>query len=229
MAKATEPKSIPGFSMGVRTNAAVRMVKLAAPICPYSKQEMERTPDGRWVPKLQTSGTLNCQLEGGQWWVKCEERGHDPYYSTRVWYTTKDLWEDDGDGNQVLTGTKTIRHEERRPNIVQCPVGLRYGGANDPYYKIRRAKERKGRKPLRDIGYDEVCQYRNCQRPVHQRFRSREFGDYCSLEHLQLVAADWRGIKLVQMTGRFELGQENEIKAKRDAQLREAAAYAFDA
>ena len=221
-------KKIPGFTMGVRQNSAVRMVKLASPICPYSKVEMERTPDGRWVPATNANLTANCQLGGGKWWEECEERGHDPYYSTRTWYTTKDQWEEDEDGNQLLTGTKTIRHEERRPNIIQCPVGLRYGGANDPVYKMRRSMETKGRKRLHTIGYEEVCQFRNCQRPVNKRYRSRRIGDYCSLEHLQLIAADWQGTKLVQMTGRFELGQENEIRQKREEQLRAAAAYALD-
>jgi hypothetical protein len=223
-----ESKQIPGFTMGVRQNSSVRMVKLASPICPYSKQEMERTPDGRYVAAKNQSGIANCQLAGGRWWLACEEAGHDPYYSSRVWYTSKDIWEEDEDGNQLLTDTKQLRHEERRPNIIQCPVGLRYGGANDPVWKLRRSMEQKGRKRLSDIGYDEVCQYRNCQRPVNRRYRSRRVGDYCSLEHLQLIAADQLEIKLVQMSGQFELGAETQIRQKREAQLREAAAFALD-
>ena len=228
MATNEDTKQIPGFTMGVRQNSAVRMVKLASPICPYSRVEMERTTDGRWLPSRNTSGTANCQLAGGTWWVECEERSHDPYYSTRTWYTTQDVWETDEAGAEVLTGAKTIRHEERRPNVVQVPVGLRYGGASDPFYKLRRSMERKGRKRLRDIGYDEVCQFRNCQKPINPRYRSGKYGEYCSLEHLQLIAADWNGVKLVHMTGQFELGQENEIRQKREAQLREAAAFALD-
>jgi len=225
---AEEKKVIPGFTMGVRENSSVRMVKLASPICPYSKQEMERTPEGRPVPKQNTSGVSNCQLAGGEWWKDCETRGHDPYYSTRTWYTTQDTWDEDGEGNQVLTGTRTVRHEERRPNVIQCPVGLRYGGAQDPVYKLRRSMERKGRKRLSEIGYEEVCQYRNCQRAVGKRYRSRKVGDYCSIEHLQLVAADHLEMKLIQMTGVLEQGEENAIRTKREQQLREAAAFAMD-
>lgn len=228
MSTTKELKQIPGFTMGVRQNSSVRMVKLASPICPYSRVELERTPDGRWIPSTKPKGETNCQLAGGKWWEECERRGHDPYYSTRVWYTTQDQWEEDEEGNQILVGQRTIRHEERRPNIIQCPIGLRYGGAQDPYYKLRRSMERKGRKRLTDIGYQEVCQYRNCQRPVNPKYRSRRYGDYCSLEHLQLVAADWNEIKLVQLTGRFELGEETAIRQKREAQLREAAAFAVD-
>ena len=71
-------KKVPGFTMGVRQNSSVRMVKLASPVCPYSKQEMERTPDGRWIPKMGGNQISNCQLAGGEWWKECEERGHDP-------------------------------------------------------------------------------------------------------------------------------------------------------
>lgn len=223
-----EKNTIPGFTMGVRENASIRMVKLASPICPYSKQEMERTPDGRWIPKQNTNPTSNCQLAGGEWWKDCEARGHDPYYSTRTWYTTQDIYEKSEDGFDVLTGTKTIRHSERRPNIIQCPVGLRYGGAQDPLYKLRRSMTVKGRKRLAEIGYEEVCQYRNCQRPISKRARSRRVGDYCSVEHMELVAADHMGIKLVQLTGRFELGAENEIRQKRLEQLNQARAFAAD-
>jgi hypothetical protein len=228
MAAKETKKQLPGFTMGVRENSSVRMVKLGSPVCPYSKVEMQRTPDGRWVPAENANQTANCQLAGEQWWLACEERGHDPYYRTKVWYTNKDIWDTDDEGNQILTETKTIRHETREPNIIQCPVGLRYGGAQDPVYKLRRSMERKGRKRLGEIGYEEVCQYRNCQRPVNRRFRSRHVGDYCSIEHLQLVAADWQEIKLVQMTGRFELGSETQLRQKRMAQLREAAAFALN-
>lgn len=221
-------KRLPGFTMGVRENSAVRMVKLASPICPYSKQEMDRTPDGRWIPSRNPSGVANCQLAGGRWWIDCEARGHDPYYHTTTRYIQKDEWAEDEDGNQILTGQKTIRREEREPNFIQCPVGLRYGGAQDPVFKLRRSMERKGRKRLSEIGYEEVCQFRNCQEPVNRRYRSNRVGDYCSLAHLQLISADWNNIKLVQLTGRFELGQESELRQKRESQLREAAAFALD-
>ena len=222
-----ELKKLPGFTMGVRTNSSVRMVKLASPICPYSKKEMERTPDGRYVPATNPSGIANCQLGKGEWWVECEKRGHDPYYRTKVSYVNKDVWEQDEDGNDILTDTKTIRREERVPNFIQCPVGLRYGGANDPAFKINRSQRMKGRKRLVEVGYEEVCQYRNCQQPVNKRYRSRKVGEYCSGEHLDLVAADHLEIALVQMTGRFELGEETKLQRKREQQLREARVYAL--
>src|SRR5687767_4561040 len=114
-----ELEKLPGFSQGVRTNSAMRMVKLAAPICPNSQAEYEEGPDGKKRVKDKNPDTAqNCQMEGGEWWIECQEKGHNPYFRTRVWYTKQDTFETDENGDDVLTGTKTIRHELKLPNIV---------------------------------------------------------------------------------------------------------------
>jgi len=64
-----ELQKLPGFSQGVRVNSSLRMLKMAAPICPNSKIEMERDRDGRLVPKEQGPDRMNCQLGGGEWWA----------------------------------------------------------------------------------------------------------------------------------------------------------------
>jgi len=213
-------KKIPGFSVGVRENSAVRRMVLAAPVCPYSRVEMERTTDGRYVVKDRGPSQVNCQRAGGKWWLDCESRGHDPYFSTRVWYTTEDVL----DENSVVTGVKKIRHEEKLLNTVSVPLGRRFHSGRGVINSI----EKKGRRRLSELGYQEVCQFRNCQNPVSANAKSQAFGEFCSSRHLQLVAADAQGIFLVQFTGRTEMGSEERIQQEREKQLREAAAFAKD-
>lgn len=214
-----ELQTIPGFSQGVRDNAAVRMMKLAAPVCPNSRVQMERQPGGGYRPKDKGPNAQNCQLEGRQWWLKCEQRGHDPYFTERVWYTEQDKWETDPEGNDVLVGTKRLRHHARLPNVVQVPISRRLHQGNGVVLSMKN----KGRRRLSEIGFREVCQFRNCQ--VAVTIRSRAFGDYCGNEHLGLIAADAQGVPLVQLTG-LEGSHIEQARQKRAAQLREATAFA---
>ena len=214
-------KTIPGFSQGVRVNSAMRMMKLAAPICPNSKITMLRQPDGSYRPKDRGPQDQNCQLEGPQWWIACEARDHNPYYRTVVWYVEEDKYETDANGNDVMTGTKRIRHSTTFPNIVQVPIARRMHNGRGVIDSMRK----KGRKRLGDLGYAEVCQFRNCQKPVDPKATSMAFGNYCSVEHLQLIAADAQAILLPQLTGPLEAGIEEQVAGKRARLLREAGAF----
>lgn len=220
MAKAL--KKIPGFSQGVRANAAQRMVKLNRPICPNSKQEFERDRDGRLVPKEKGPDTQNCQLAGGRWWEACEEAGHNPYFATRTWYIPEDKLEEIEPGKWVKTGEYFIKHQEVVPNIAQVAINIRINngrGAED-------AIKNKGFRRLRDAGYEEVCQFRNCQKPVSPKGTSRKYGEYCSLEHLQLIAADAESIMLTQ--GALLPVDSKRAQQKREHQLREISVGAVE-
>jgi hypothetical protein len=201
-----EKKTIPGFSQGVRINGQVRTVKLAAPICPNSQQK--RNSDG----SIAYVGP-NCQLEGGQWWLACEARGHNPYFSKRTYYETVDVTDADG----FVIGTKKKPITIERPNVVQVQLSRRHHSGQG----VTRSMERKGRKRLSDLGYEEVCQYRNCQDPV--RVVNSAFGAYCSQSHLMLVAADEQEIFLPQPGG-LEGAHSGKTQQKRDKMLRDSIA-----
>ena len=210
MAEKQQLKKLPGFSQGVRANSAMRMIKLAAPICPNSQRK--RQSDGTFVDVGQ-----NCQLSGGRWWEMCESLGHNPYYTTRTYYEPVDIKDEDG----FITGTKKRPVEVTRLNVVQVPVARRMHSGRGVVNSI----EKKGRKRLKDVGYEEVCQFRNCQNPINPKYRSRAFGEYCSNDHLALVAADQQSIMLPQIGG-FEGAQIEQTRQNRARLLREAVATA---
>lgn len=221
--KKEELKTIPGFTRGVQSNAALRMLKLAQPICPNSKEEMERLSDGRWVPKPKTPGKENCQRAGGQWWIDCEQRGHNPYFTTTKWYVTEDILETDEQGRLIKKGEQLIPQEETRPNIAQVAISIRHNSGRG----ATKAIEKKGFKRLSDLGYFEVCQFRNCQKPVSSQVKSRNYGHYCSVEHLQLVCADVEG-ELLHVPNQTVNGADyNKVVKMREKQLREAAVGAL--
>jgi len=183
-AKKEELKVLPGFSQGVKPTAAARMITMARPICPNSKITMELDHNGRPVP-IKRPSEPNCQLnyEDPHWWETCEAKGHDPYYTTHKWYTTEDIIEDDDSGRLVKKGERMIPHTERVLNTAQVGAALNINNGKGPMEAI----ERKGFKLLRQMGYDEVCQFRNCQKPIQPEGISRKYGRYCSKEHLSLI------------------------------------------
>lgn len=191
MVEKTKEK-VPGFSQGVRRNAAVRMIKMVQPICPNSKLDMIRTPEGRYIPNPEANpAKQNCQMDRDEngnarigWWDSCAERGHDPYVTTRVWYSKEDVF--DPETNEK-TGERTIRHTTARPNIVQVAAHLRVNSGKGPLVKQRAS----GFKRLSEAGYEEVCQFRNCQKPVTV---TSAVGEYCGKDHAMLCAADWFGV-----------------------------------
>jgi hypothetical protein len=216
--KSTTLKKMPGFTSGLLADSALRMIKLARPICPNSKIKVELDANGRIIP-VDTGADPNCQRAGGEWWIACETKGHNPYFTTRVWYTKHDKLGQDEDGDTVVVGTKMVKHEEKYPNMSQVAISPRVNSGKGAVDAIAK----KGFKRVGDIGYEEVCQMRNCQKPVSPKFKSRQYGDYCSVEHLQLIAADRNGIMLVQTGTGLDTGLEEKTRGERNKQLREAA------
>ena len=218
-----EPLPIPGFSQGVRQNAAARRLVMNAPICPYSQKKYTKDQWGNQVPVDE--GTQNCQLQGGQWWIDCDARGHDPYFTTKVRYTIEDVYETDAAGREIKTGEQRVAHREYRPNLVTVPMNRRINNGRGVLDSI----EKKGRRRLRDAisehspaGYIEVCQFRNCEKPVNPKYHSIPLGDYCSKDHFQLSAANEKGVKLHILATGLATGSEERIAMERDQQLAQA-------
>lgn len=186
-AKKEELKVLPGFSQGVKLNAAARLITMARPICPFSKITMELDSNGRPVPIKTPGREPNCQLneEDPRWWETCEARGHDPYYITHEWYTKEDIIEPDEQGRLVKKGETLIPHKERVLNTAQVGAAININNGRGP----REAIEKKGFRLLRQMGYAEVCQFRNCQKPVTPEGISRKYGQYCGKEHMSMVGA----------------------------------------
>ena len=216
MVTQTKGKTIPGFSQGVRENSAIRMKKMVQPICPHSQTKYDTTPEGKLVPRRDAGQQPNCQIRGGQWWKECETLGHDPYNRTRIWYSKEDQFDTDSTGEQVQTGVRTVRHEDKIPNIAQVAAHIRVNSARGPELK----KQNAGFRDLVEMGFDPVCEMRNCQKPVE--FTSN-YGEYCSRNHAALCAADGLGKYVTQIPGLFDQGMEVDVRMKRREQLRVAA------
>lgn len=213
-----------GFSRGVTINRAIRMVTMAAPICPNSVVEME-IRDGKPVPKPQDPSKPNCQMKawekpGYPWWEDCEKAGHDPYYTTKFYTVTEPVYEETN-GEFVLKEMKTVWKKDKYLNTVQVAQGIRHNSGHG----VRRAQLLKGRKFLSALGHKEVCQYRNCQEPVDIHFRSKRFGDYCSQSHYQHAAANEKGEFLHQTNTGLLTGIETKVAAMREEQLSRAGAF----
>ena len=222
-------KEIPGFSRKVRLNSATRMIKLAQPICPYSApRKVTRDTDGRLREEVRQPHEVNCQTAEGEWWVDCAERGHDPYFRTQKWYTTEDKLEPelDADGNEtgrlLKTGEVIIPHELRQPNIAQVAISIRINSGRGAQRKI----ERHGFKRLSEVGYAEVCQFRNCQKLTVPKFTSRKYGAFCSADHQNLSVADAETIMLNYVNQRVNGPETDKVIKARERKLREAALMA---
>lgn len=215
------PKKLPGFSAGKRVNSALRTIKMIQPICPNSKVEMERNEQGDWVPKRGPTNPdrMNCQKRGGKWWEFCEEQGHNPYFREQVWYVTEDEYDEE---TGIMTGTRRLRRSRIIPNLSQVAVAPHLNSGKG----ARNAYERKGKRRVTEFGYEDTCQYRNCQEPVNPEFVSRQYGKYCCQEELALVAAEQQGLMLHRPDPGLN-GPEEEPKVARARQLQLTQALAF--
>jgi hypothetical protein len=221
MAERKKLLKMPGFSTDKRTNSSVRTIKLGRPICPFSKIEMEKDETGKWVAKQGPTDPdrQNCQKQGGRWWTDCEARGHDPYNREVVWYVTEEVYDPD---SGELTGSKRFRRSRKIPNFAQVAVATHLNSGKG----ARRAIENKGYKRLPEMGYEEVCQYRNCQDPISPEAVSQKYGSYCCVEELALVAAAEQGIMLHRPDSRLNGDEEDKVVRLREKQLMEAVAFA---
>jgi hypothetical protein len=217
MPKSSKPKlkRLPGATSGVREGANVRMVKLMRPICPNSKITLKKGPDGELTPVPLAAGEVNHQKGNRRgWWEDCAEAGHEPYYTKREWPVPRPKITINEDGEKIQDGIVYVLNEEIRPNVAQVAIGARYNSGKSASIAI----ERKGFRRLGDFGYEEVCQYRNCENPVTV---DTSAGGYCSKVHAQLVAADLQGVALMNANFGY-VGDPSKWVNKRQQQLREA-------
>ena len=220
---AKELKEMPGWSQGVRENAAIRMVKMIRPICPHSQKEYYETPEGKVLERRNPGQEPNCQSRGGAWWEYCEAQGHNPYFRSRKWYEKIEV--SNGDGTVDF---KTVKHEGSPcstcsgdhliPNVKQISAHIRINSGRGPDVRHRAY----GYRYLPEMGYAEVCEFRNCQKPVKVEGL---YGKYCSTNHAALCATDALGSNLqyISPSGEFEQGKEIDLKMRRQRELREAA------
>jgi len=208
---------LPGFSMGVRAGAALRDVTVGQPICPNS-QIRGKMVNGQYEPPELGPGMENCQLnDEGDWWELCTEKGHDPYFRNIPVYHTVDIEEvDETTGEVFVTGTKKRKIMTRSVNATQVSNNLMHNSGVGLARKMRVL----GYRRLKDLGFEEVCQYRACQKTP--TLRAEGYGDYCGEEHLNLVAAREEGEFLTLLdTKGLNQGGETYSRRKRTKQLRE--------
>ena len=197
-------KKLPPLQIGVSEMANIRMIKMARPTCP--------TPTHPSEPGFDAD-TPNCQREfNGRigWWDKCAERGHNPYFRIKEVVKEVPVWEKDEHGEEYLKETKTIRTEVEIPNISQVAFSERVNSGQG----VTIARQRKGFKLLPEIGYDPVCEYRNCEAPVAI---NTIYGDYCGEQHARLIGAD---------VEKIELEVHPDRAGERSKQLRQINLYA---
>lgn len=214
-AKTSDLKTLPGFSQGVRPNAAIRDVILNQPICPKS-QIRGKMVDGHYEAPEIGPDDGNCQLAGGNWWVACEDKGHDPYFRTQERIVTRPQYEEDADGDLVEVSTKRVLLRDRVLNVTSVSTNMRHGSGQ----AVRFKKRKYGFRSLEEAGYTEVCQFRGCQKPI--RIKNARYGNFCSSEELQLVAADAEEVLLTRTDSGLDTGSEKRSERKRRNQLRQA-------
>ena len=186
---ATAPKvqkqSLPNIAMGVREASNIRMKVMAAPRCPVSEDPNKSGYDG----------TLNCQHETNSsagWWNLCESRGHDPYHTVTKKTVKEDVEAEDGTG--LVTGTRKRVLTTKKLNTVQVPIGTRFHSGRGETI----SRGLKGRKTLTEMGYNEKCEFRNCE--LDAKLKSK-YGMYCGDRHARLVGADVEAIMLSAKAG----------------------------
>lgn len=208
-------EELPGFSQGVRAGAALRDVTVGVPICPNS-QLRGKLVNGNYEPPDIGPEDTNCQLDEGEWWVKCKEKGHDPYFRTQAVYRTIDVEEVGEDGVTYVVGAKKKKTLTRVVNATQVSPDIMHNSGQGLARKMRV----KGFMRLKDLGFAEVCQFRGCQKPP--AYRADGVGDYCSTEHLNLIAARNEGEFLTQTNVQgLNQGYEQQSEKKRRKQLAE--------
>jgi hypothetical protein len=210
-------KKLGDFSRGVRENAALRDVTLARPLCPNSAIK-GKIVNGNYEPPDIQPGMENCQLEtdNGNWWENCEARGHNPYYRVQKFYTTVDVEEEDPETGEVyVTAQKRKVRKVEALNVTQVSPSIMHNSGMG----VARKMKYRGYKRLKDLGYEEVCQFRGCQKAVE--VHADGYGDYCGMVHLNLIAAreDGEFLTYTKTQGLRDGGEAHFEKKRRD-QLR---------
>lgn len=212
-AKGEVTGKLDGWSSGVRANAALRDVVLGQPICPKS-QIRGKLVNGNYEPPEIGPNDMPCSLAGGDWWVMCADKGHEPYFTQGATYHTEDVTEIvDGVEYVVNTRKRIVRY--KRLNATRVSPNVRH----DSGTKVAKKVTYHGYKTLESLGFEPVCQFRGCQKPPTVR---SQYGDYCDEAHMALVAANEQETFLPIPNGRTDVGAEKRIARERNQMLRES-------
>lgn len=151
----------------------IRMDKMVFPKCGPCQREFPVNPRTNHPEK--------------RWWVICEQRGHDPYWEEVPPVTqVQPVYETNELNETIIKGEKLVVVEpsRRRLNIRQVAQNPRINSGRG----IDKARHGKGAKYPSELGFANVCNYRNCTKEIKYSYPS--YGEFCSRRHAVLVAAD---------------------------------------
>ncbi len=205
-----DPKkaSLPQLEMGVREQSNIRMKKFARPICPIQDLEELVQRDGTIIPNPNYDGSINCQREMNGypgWWIVCEKRGHDPYFTVKRRIVKEPVVDEEQDG--LITGYRERRVVTKKLNMTQVALGTRFHSGRGEAISVGL----KGRKELSEFGYNDLCEYRNCERDATIDTR---YGKFCGDRHARLIGADVESFML-------ETSRNQTLKKSANKQLKE--------
>jgi hypothetical protein len=166
-------KKYPYKGMGVSENAAVRVVWMVMPQCP-----VPINPDD---PKFDIE-VPNCQAGRFRpgWWDECEKLGHRPYVTVIDKIIEEKQYDDDG--YEVPGSTRSRRIRKERLNVTQVTHSIRHDSGHEVQNNLAR-----GFKFLPDLGYENLCMMRSCERPAEIK---TQYGIFCNERHARLIGAD---------------------------------------
>lgn len=179
MAEKKNLKVIPWERVGVRLNTPARTIKMLRPVCPETSMD----PDGNYTPGCESKHI-------GAWWLKCEEKGHQPYLQEKEVTKRKRKTEVTPDGRTVVKATEEEIEIEQTPRVAQVPLGLR----TNSHTFVEDKRFWGGFVMPQDKEYAPMCQFRNCFAP-NPKFKT-EFGDYCSENEARMMIAEGRHLVL---------------------------------
>lgn len=142
------------------------------------------------------------------WTKECIAAGHDPFVMTFEEEVNVPKYEEDAEGDKVLTGTKVVLHSTITPLVSQ----FSYAKNINDKKSIQLAKQR-GCLSLESQGFKPFCEMMNCWREANIRTND---GDFCSKRHLAVI-----------LLAESNVATEILDAKKKEAQLRSVLAGAF--
>ena len=172
-------KEIPWERVGVRLNTPARSIKMLNPVCPETVDQNT----GNAAPGCETK-------EGPAWWLKCVEKGHDPFHQQKEVRKRERITETTEDGRTIVKGYEETIELEITPRVAQVPLSIR----TQSQQMVEEKRFFHGYKYPEELGYAPMCEFRNCFAP-NPTFKTR-YGNYCSENEARMMAADSRHVVL---------------------------------
>lgn len=190
---------IPWERVGVQLANPARTIKMLRPVCP----ETINLDTGTASPGCETK-----EKDFGAWWIKCEEKGHNPYVQAFERPVRTPVIEEQENGRKLIVGyTEEIELKES-PRTTQVPLGTRFNSGS----LLEEKKFFHGYKYPEELGYAPMCEFRNCFAP-NPEVKTR-YGAYCREEEARMVTADQRHVVLEVMNPEKRATQIEEINVR---------------